>query len=126
MEKTQNIKVIVKSIFFSYLITLILILIYSAILAYTKVPETTIPTCLFLIGMISVFISSSLAVIKIKKNGLKNGGIIGLGYVLILYLLSSLYETGFMLTKYSIATIIFYILLGMVGGIIGVNLAGNK
>lgn len=123
MEKNKYLKTIIKSIFFSYLLTLIFIFIYSIILAYTKVPETTIPTCLCIIGMLSVFISSSIAVIKIKKNGLKNGGIIGLGYVFILYLLSSLYETGFMLTKYSITTIVLYILLGMIGGIIGVNLA---
>lgn len=126
MEKTNNIKIIAKSICFSYLITFFLILIYSAILAYTKVSESTIPTCLFIIGMISVFIASSLAIIKIKKNGLKNGGIIGFGYVSILYVLSSLFEANFSLTKYSVATIIFYILLGMIGGIIGVNLVGKK
>ena len=61
-------------------------------------------------------------VIKINKNGLKNGGIIGLGYVLILYLLSSISEATFALTKYSVLTIIIYILAGMIGGIIGVNL----
>lgn len=126
MEKTNNIKVIVKSIFLGYLITFALILVYSALLAYTEVSESTVPTCLFIIGMISVFIASSLAIIKIKKNGLKNGGIIGFGYVSILYILSSLFEANFALTKYSVATIIFYILLGMVGGIIGVNLAGKK
>lgn len=126
MEKTNNIKVIVKSIFLGYLITFALILVYSALLAYTEVSESTVPTCLFIIGMLSVFIASSLAIIKIKKNGLKNGGIIGFGYVSILYILSSLFEANFALTKYSVATIIFYILLGMVGGIIGVNLAGKK
>ena len=68
MEKTQSIKIILKSIFLGYLLTFILLFIYSAILAYTSVPEKTIPTCLFCIGMFSVFISSSLAVIKLKKN----------------------------------------------------------
>lgn len=126
MEKSQNIKTILKSVLLSYVLTFIFIFIYSVILAHTSVSEATIPTCLFIIGMMSVFIASSLAVIKIKKNGLKNGGIIGLAYVLILYLLSSIYETGFALTKYSIATIIFYILLGMIGGIIGVNLGGRR
>ena len=126
MEKAKNIRIIAKSILFGYLISLILILFYSAILAYTDVSEKTIPTCLFIIGMISIFISSSFAVIRIKQNGLKNGGIIGLSYVLILYLLSSFSETGFMLTKYSILTIVFYILLGMIGGIIGVNLSGKN
>ena len=126
MENSKNVKIIMKSILTGYLITLILIFAYAAILAYTKIPESTIPTCLFLIGMVSVFLSSSFAVIKIKKNGLKNGGIIGLGYVLILYILSSIFESNFMFNTYSILTIIFYVLLGMFGGIIGVNFALKK
>ena len=105
MDKLKSIKTIAKSVLLSYLITFIFILIYSIILTYTKVPETTIPTCIFIIGIMSVFIASSLAVLKIKKNGLRNGGIIGFLYVFILYLFSSMYETGFALSKYSIMTI---------------------
>lgn len=126
MEKTQNVKIILKSILFSYILTFLLILIYAFLLAYTQISESTIPVCLFVIGMISVFISSSSAIIKIKKDGLKNGAIIGFSYVGILYLLSSIYETGFSLNKYSILTIILYVILGMIGGIIGVNLVNNK
>lgn len=126
MEKKQNTKIVIKSIFFSYLLTFFLILIYAILLAYTKISESTIPICLFVIGMISIFVSSSSAIIKIKKNGLKIGAIIGFSYVGILYLLSSIYETGFSLNKYSVITIILYILLGMVGGIIGVNFVNNK
>lgn len=123
MEKT---KIVITSILKGYIITLLLLFIYSILLTYTKISESTIPSFIFLIGMISVFISSSLAMIKLKKNGLKYGGIIGFGYVLTLYLLSSIYENTFALTKYSIMTIIFYILLGMIGGIVGVNLSkGN-
>ena len=77
---------------------------------------------MFIIGLASVFIASSLTVIKIKKSGLKNGGLIGLCYVMILYVLSSFYGVGFSLTKYSILTIILYIFLGMFGGIVGVNM----
>lgn len=126
MEGMGKVKLIAKGVMLSYLISFILIFLYSIILAYTSISESTISGCVFVIGMVSVFISSSMAVIKIKRNGMKNGGIIGFCYVSILYLLSSIYETGFALTKYSIATIIFYILLGMIGGIVGANLASRK
>lgn len=126
MEGTGKVKLIVKGVLFSYLITLILIFLYSILLTYTSISESTIPTGVLIIGMVSVFISSSIAVIKIKRNGMKNGGIIGFCYILILYLLSSIYETGFALTKYSITTIIFYIFLGMIGGIVGANLVSHK
>lgn len=122
MEGISKIKLIIKGVLLGYGITLILLIIYSAVLAYTNVSESSIPLVLFVIGLASVFISSSLTVTKLKKNGLKNGGLIGLCYVMILYILSSIYQTGFSLTKYSILTIILYIALGMFGGIVGVNL----
>ncbi|MBQ9280269.1 MAG: TIGR04086 family membrane protein [Clostridia bacterium] len=123
MSKTKRIFTILKGVVMAYMITFILILIYSAILTYTSVPETTIPTCVFVISMISVFIASSIMVIKVKENGLKNGGLLGLIYIVLLYILSSTTSSGFALTGYAIATMIFNILLGMVGGIIGVNIA---
>lgn len=122
MEGISKMKFIIKGVLLGYGITMILLIIYSAVLAYTNVSESSIPLVLFVIGLASVFISSSLTVTKLKKNGLKNGGLIGLCYVMILYILSSIYQTGFSLTKYSILTIILYIALGMFGGIVGVNL----
>lgn len=122
MEGMNKVKTIAKGVLLGYIITIISLIIYSAILAYTNVSEKSIPLVLFIIGLASVFVASSLTVIKIKKSGLKNGGLIGLCYVMILYVLSSFYGVGFSLTKYSILTIILYIFLGMFGGIVGVNL----
>lgn len=123
MNNKGRILTIAKGVLLSYIITFVLILAYAIILTYTNVSESTIPIVLFVISILSVFISSSIMVIKIKENGLKNGGLIGFFYILIMYLLSSITSTGFALNGYAIATIIFNILLGMVGGIIGVNLA---
>ena len=119
----KRVSMIFKGVMIAYIITFLLILIYSALLTYTSIPESTIPTYTFIISIISVFIASSIMVIKIKENGLKNGGLIGLIYIILLYIISSITSAGFALDSYSIATIIFNILLGMVGGIVGVNLA---
>lgn len=123
MSKLKRISMILKGVLLAYCISFLLILVYSAILTYTGVSESTIPMVVFMISLLSVFLASSLMVIKLKENGLKNGGLIGLIYILVLYSLSSLTSVGFGLSSFSIATIIFNILLGMVGGIIGVNLA---
>lgn len=123
MSKLKRISMILKGVLLAYCISFLLILVYSAILTYTGVSESTIPMVVFMISLLSVFLASSLMVIKLKENGLKNGGLIGLIYILVLYFLSSLTSVGFGLSSFSIATIIFNILLGMVGGIIGVNLA---
>lgn len=86
---------IVKGIALSLLFTLILLFIFSAILTYTNLSEETIkPTILILTG-VSILIGSSLSMKKLKKNGLINGAVIGGGYMIILYILSSILNSDF-------------------------------
>ena len=63
-----------------------------------------------------------MGTIKIKKNGIVYGGIIGIIYIIGLYIISSIVTTGFSLNMYSIIMIILSILAGMIGGIVGVNI----
>ena len=71
---------------------------------------------------ISILIGSSLANLKIKRKGIINGALIGLIYILIIYILSSIVTGIFGLNSNSIIMIIVSILTGMIGGIIGVNI----
>ena len=120
MEGFRRGTVILKNVFIAYFITLLLFLVYSLLLEFTPIPVSSIP--LFISCMLSVFIGSSLAVIKIRENGLINGGLVGLIYILVLYFLSSIFSTGFGLNGYAFSMIIFNIIIGMIGGIIGVNM----
>lgn len=122
MSNIKRFMIIAKNVVISYVITILLFLIYAFVLALTNVPESSIPLSTFVISMISVFIGSSLAVIKIKERGLINGGLVGLLYILLLYLLSSIFITGFDLNGYAFSMIIFNVIVGMIGGIIGVNI----
>ena len=114
MEGFRRGTVILKNVFIAYFITLLLFLVYSLLLEFTPIPESSIQ----LFG----FISCTLAVIKIRENGLINGGLVGLIYILVLYFLSSIFSTGFGLNGYAFSMIIFNIIIGMIGGIIGVNM----
>ena len=125
MEKKSKFIVIGKGVILGYLFMLLEILIYSILLAYTSIPESSIPICVFVFSLLSVFLASSIVSMKIKENGMKNGGIVGFLYILLVYLISGLYSGNFVLTSEMITTIIFNILLGMIGGIVGVNLV-NK
>ena len=125
MEKKSKFILIGKGVVFGYLIMLIEILIYSILLAYTSIPESSIPSCVFIFSLLSVFIASSIVAIKIKENGMKNGGVVGFLYITLVYVLGCCFSGGFALTSKTITTIIFNILIGMIGGIVGVNLT-NK
>lgn len=112
---------IVKGIIISFISTLILLFIFAIFLTYTSISEAMIPSVIIVITIISILLGSSISTIKIKKNGIVNGGIIGLSYILMLYVISSIVHTGFALNVYSIVMIILSILAGMIGGIVGVN-----
>ena len=126
MEKTQInenniIKNIAKGIGISLITTLVLLLIFSIILTYTNIQENVINPVIMMITAISILIGSSIGNIKIRKNGLLNGGIIGIGYIVIIYLISSILNWKFSLNLQSIIMIITAIIFGILGGIIGVN-----
>ena len=114
--------VIIKGIVISFILTLISVFIFSIVLTYTNTPESTIFPVIAFITAISILIGSSVSTIKINKRGIIKGGAIGLIYILILYLLSSIITTGFMVNLNTIILIAAATLAGMVGGIVGVNI----
>lgn len=117
----NNIKRIIKGSAFSIIITLIGLLIYSIILSYTNVAETTMPTIIIIITAISILIGSTISTSNIKKNGILNGMLVGFIYIAMIYLLSSVITGNFLLNINSIIMIIASVLTGALGGIIGVN-----
>ena len=120
-KNKEKIKNIFKGIGISIIFTIICLLIFSLILAYTNIREETIRPVIIIVTGISILIGSSIGNINIKKNGILNGGLVGGGYILILYLISSLLNVRFSLNMQSIIMIIVGIVFGILGGIIGVN-----
>lgn len=122
MEKeNRQIINISKGVGISFIATIIFLLIFSIILTYTNIPESTVNPVIIVIAAISILIGSSIANLKIKKNGLVNGGIVGGLYMLIIYLISSILNWEFGLDLQSIIFILIGVIFGILGGIIGVN-----
>ena len=119
---TDNVIIkIFKGLIFSFVITLISIFIFAIVLTYSDISESIIPIVIIVLTFISILIGSIISMRKITKNGMLNGGIIGGIYVILLYLISSILNTGFTFNIYTIVMIIAGIVSGIIGGIIGVN-----
>ncbi len=112
---------ILKGSIISIITTLILLIIFSAMLTYTNINENTIPTVIIICTALSILIGSQIATSKIKKNGILNGALVGIIYIAFLYIISSCITKNFSLNNYSIIMMLVSILIGGVGGIIGVN-----
>lgn len=118
----KNFLTILKGSLIAILITLILLLIISALLTFTSIPEGTIPIMLIIASAISIIIGSIISSKKLSKRGILNGMIVGIIYIICIYLLSSIFITGFSMNLKSLIMIITSAIAGMLGGIIGVNL----
>ena len=120
-ENGNNIKRIIKGSIFSIVITLIGLLVYSIILSYTSISESTMPATIIIITAVSILIGSTISTSNIKKNGIVNGVLVGIIYIAIIYLISSIVTGKFLLNTNSIIMVIASTLTGALGGIIGVN-----
>lgn len=117
----NNIINILKGVGISIIFTILFLLIFSLILTYTNLSEQTMQPVIIVITAISILIGSSIGNFKLKKNGILNGAIIGGIYFITLYLLSSIINMNFAVSREMIIIVLIGILFGIFGGIIGVN-----
>ena len=121
-ELSENLIRVAKGSVTAIVITLILLFVFAILLTYTKLQESTISPVVIIVTAISILIGSSISTLKIKKNGLLNGALVGIIYITTIYLISSLTGCGFDCNINTIIMIVSSVIAGMLGGIIGVNL----
>lgn len=88
-ESRNSVIPIIKGIGIAFFITLLLLFLFSIVLTYTNISESTTAPVILVITAISILIGSSIGSSKIRKNGLINGGIVGFSYIMFLYIISS-------------------------------------
>lgn len=117
---------ILKGSIISIVMSLAILFLMAVLLTYTNIPESIIPIIIIVTSVISILTGSIFSTIKINRNGLLNGGIIGIIYIITIYIISSITIVGFHLNLKSMIMLVISVLAGMVGGIIGVNLNKNN
>lgn len=117
----KNFIYILKGVLISVIFTLIFLFAFSVVLTYTNVSEDFIEPFIIVITAISIFIGSSIGNLKMKKNGLINGALIGGIYLISIYILSGIINQNFTMTVQSMIIILAGMICGVFGGIIGVN-----
>ena len=121
ISENKNLISIFKGVVISLVTTFILLIIFAAILTFTNIQENTISPVVIKITAVSLLIGSTMGNRKIEKNGLLNGAMVGLIYILFLYLISSILNGNFSLNLASIIMIIVSIFFGILGGVVAVN-----
>ena len=125
VEMNKTLMTIIKGLAISVIFSLVAIFIFAIIISYTNFSENGVAPVMIGIVATSILIGTAVSTWKLTKNGILNGGLVGLLYMLILYLVSSSLGTGFALNTNAIIMMLLGIIAGMIGGIIGVN-SGNR
>ncbi|OPZ92363.1 MAG: hypothetical protein BWY74_01618 [Firmicutes bacterium ADurb.Bin419] len=122
ISEHANIVSMVKGIGIAYLITIPLFMIFAFFLSYMDFPEKFLPSAVIITTLISLIVAGWTSTCKVRSRGWLNGGVIGLMYMAILYLTSSLAFRDYSIDTHVIIMMIIGVLTGSVGGILGINL----
>ncbi len=120
-NNSNGIVIILKGSLISIIATIVLLMIFAAVLTYSNINENSMPTVIIVVTALCILVGSQITTSKIKRNGIVNGALVGAIYILALYLISSIISKDFSLNIYSIIMMATSILIGGIGGIIGVN-----
>ncbi|MEA4902812.1 TIGR04086 family membrane protein [Desulfitobacterium sp.] len=117
MPKSFKFSLVLKGILISALFALVLSLLFSLILAFTKIPESGL-SFHFIFG-ISVFFGAALTSYQEGSKGLYYGLAVGLGFVIFLLLISAILASSSPVWLGLAEKSIISLICGAVGGIIG-------
>lgn len=125
-EMKKKVMAVLKGCLFAMTFSVILLTIYALLLANTAISENTMMPVVLTITGISILMGGTISSRRMKKNGLIYGAVVGLVYVLTLYVASSISMVGFSLSANSFIMLGVGVITGIIGGIIGVNLQAKK
>ncbi len=122
MNKNQNVQhrpmMYVKSVLISLLFTFTVLVIFSIVASYTNLEEKYLTAIINTANYISMGLCGFLFSVKRMKNGAVIGLLGGIVYAVVIYVLGILFFSSFSINPFNL---LLGAILGMVGGIIGVN-----
>ena len=122
LEKSKiNFRGIFKGIVFSIILTAILVVIVALISYFSDISDKLISALLFIVSVSSVLVGALFVTKSTSENGLIHGGILGIGYFLVILVASIIAKRSFSINTNLLTMMIANIAGGMLGGILGIN-----
>ncbi|MDR1773413.1 MAG: TIGR04086 family membrane protein [Clostridioides sp.] len=122
MEKTiKKSNYIMKAICISYVLTLVILFLYNILLTFTDMNADMISIIASFITTVSAAVGGFYASKKIKEKGLINGLLVGISYILLIFITVFLLQDQFKFDISMLYRIFLMTCAGGVGGILGVN-----
>lgn len=118
----KKIKLILLGMTCSIVCSIVLILCFSAFLVKNNINEELIPIIVGIFFAISILCGAIVMTRKLQKHGAVYGLLMAITYIIVIYIISSVYIGDFSIQLRSLYLITSGLILGIIGGIIGVNI----
>lgn len=122
LNEHVNLMRVIKGLIISFLITLPCFLGFALFLTNTDFPEKHTYIAVLITTVISVLVASAYSTKNVKNRGWMNGCFVGILYVAVLYLASSIIFMNFAIDVQVLLTVVIGAIVGCLGGIFGINL----
>lgn len=116
---------IFKGVIFSLIISVLTVIVFAIIVKFANLSSKTIEIVNIALKIISILVGTLLAVGS-GRQGLFKGGIIGLLFVLVSYLVFSLINGSFSVNPLTAFDVIFCLVAGLLSGVFAVNVRKGK
>lgn len=118
-----TVKVCIATVFTSLMITVILMAVLALLICYTPLNEAAVTPTVYILNYFSIFMAGLFSAVKSRKKGFVTGALSGGGYMLLVYLLGYILFGGIDFSKATVMSVLYAVLTGMVGGIVGINIS---
>lgn len=122
MENNSDLMRIGEGVIRSFFLTLSLLLIYAVITSFVDTNVKLDSIYKVVITALGVMYGAVYAARKINRRGWLIGLIVGLLYMIVIYLVSVVSGRGLVLSNFSILRIILAIIVGTLSGMLGINI----
>lgn len=121
-KRGSTVLIIGKGVLIAYIISIILLIIYGILLTITSLSESSMSTVIMVVTMISIALASIYTAVKLGSKGWLNGALVGLVYMIILFFLSLIFNTGVSFDGFILFRMFMGLIIGALSGVIGINL----
>ena len=116
---------IFKGVIFSLIISVLTVIVFAIIVKFANLSSKAVEIVNIALKIISILTGTLLAVGS-GRQGLFKGGIIGLLFVLVSYLVFSLINGSFSVNPLTAFDVIFCLVAGLLSGVFAVNVRNGK
>ena len=116
-----NLILILIGLLASYIVSIPAFMVFALILANVDFPQRLVTPVVVIITVVSVLTAGAVSTRGVRSKGWLNGSIVGLTYMIILYLFSSVVYGNFAVDRNVLTMTVIGVLSGAIGGIMSIN-----